>query len=136
MVFADTDGGSYRTFAPPALIRHARIAPQALQAALEDGHDIAVLDVRDKAERAVAHIPYTVSAPLERLESLIERLVPNRGTRTVLVDADETRAHLAAATLVRHGWLNVSVLAGGTDVWIAAGLALVGGGQQVEALVN
>nr|WP_315204024.1 hypothetical protein [uncultured Albidiferax sp.] len=28
----------------------------------------------------------------------------HRGTRTVLVDADETRAHRAAATPVRHGW--------------------------------
>ena len=136
VVFASTDGGTYRTFAPPALIRHARIAPSALQAALEDGDDIAVLDVRDKAERAVGHIPYTVSAPLERVEEVIERLVPNRGTRTVLVDADETRAHLAAATLVRQGWLNVSVLTGGTDAWFAEGFALVGGNQQVEALVH
>lgn len=134
VVFEGLEGGSYRTFAPPALIRHARIAPQTLQAALEDGEDIAVLDVRDKAERAVAHIPYTVSAPLERLEPLVEHLVPNRGTRTVLVDADETRAHLAAATLVRQGWLNVSVLTGGTNAWFAAGYALVGGSQQVEAV--
>ncbi len=136
VVFEGTHGGTYRTFAPPALIRHARISAQTLQDALEDGEDIAVLDVRDKAERAVAHIPYTVSAPLERLDLLVERLVPNRGTRTVLVDADETRAHLAAATLVRQGWLNVSVLTGGTDAWFAAGFARVGGNQQVDAVAT
>jgi rhodanese-related sulfurtransferase len=84
VVFAGNGGGSYRAFAPPALMQ------------------------------------------------VVERLVPNRGTRTVLVDADETRAHLAAAAQVRQGWLNVSVLAGGTGAWFA----LVGGSQPVEALAS
>jgi len=47
VVFESTEGGTYRTFAPPQLIRHALISPQSLKAALADGEEIAVLDVRE-----------------------------------------------------------------------------------------
>ena len=67
------------------------------------------------------------SAPLWRLELLIDRLVPRRDTRIVLVDDDETQAHQAAAKLTRLGWTDVSVLAGGTDGWERAGLELFSG---------
>jgi rhodanese-related sulfurtransferase len=70
---------------------------------------------------------FAASAPLWRLELLIDRLVPRRGTRIVLVDGNETLSHEAAAKLVRLGWRNVSVLAGGTEGWAAAGLEIFEG---------
>lgn len=127
VVFESREGGTYRTFGPPKSIRHALITPQALKAALHDGEEIAVLDVRETGVFAHRHILFAASAPAWRLEWLIDRLVPRRGTRTVLVDGDETLAHEAAAKLVRLGWRNVSVLAGGTDGWAAAGCEIFSG---------
>ncbi|MDA8455812.1 rhodanese-like domain-containing protein [Acidovorax sp. GBBC 3334] len=127
VVFEGLAGGTYRTFAPPKSIRHPLTRPQALKAALADGEEIAVLDVRETGVFAHRHLLFAASAPAWRLELLIDRLVPRRGTRTVLVDGDETIAHEAAAKLVRLGWRNVSVLAGGTDGWAAAGYEVFSG---------
>jgi rhodanese-related sulfurtransferase/predicted metal-dependent enzyme (double-stranded beta helix superfamily) len=127
VVFEGTEGGSYRHFAPPKNIRHPVIRPEALKAALSDGEEIALLDVREAGVFVRSHILFAASAPLWRLEVLIDRLVPRRGTRIVLVDADESLAHQAAAKLVRLGWRNVSVLAGGTQGWAASGYELFSG---------
>lgn len=127
VVFESREGGTYRTFAPPEGIRHARIAPRALKAALADGEEIAVLDVREAGVFARRHILFAASAPLWRLELLIDRLVPRRSTRIVLADGDETLAHAAAHKLIRLGWTNVSVLAGGTEGWAAEGLEIFSG---------
>lgn len=127
VVFEGLAGGSYRTFAPPASIRHAVVSPAALKAAVADGEEIAVLDVREAGVYVRRHVLWAAPAPLWRLEGLIDRLVPRRGTRIVLVDGDEGLAHQAAAKLVRLGWTNVSVLQGGTDGWEAAGYEIFSG---------
>jgi len=127
VVFESREGGTYRHFAAPKVIRHPVVTPQALKAALEDGEEIAVLDVRETGVFTHRHILFATSAPLWRLEGLIDRLVPRRTTRIVLVDADETLARQAAAKLVRLGWGNVSVLAGGTDAWSAEGYQVFSG---------
>ncbi|SEK17378.1 MULTISPECIES: rhodanese-like domain-containing protein [unclassified Variovorax] len=127
VVFEGTEGGSFRHFAPPKNIRHPAITPQALKAALQDGEEIALLDVRETGVFVRSHILLAASAPLWRFEVQIDRLVPRRGTRIVLADADESLGHEAAAKLVRLGWRNVSVLAGGTEGWAAAGYELFSG---------
>ncbi|MET3431165.1 rhodanese-related sulfurtransferase/predicted metal-dependent enzyme (double-stranded beta helix superfamily) [Herbaspirillum seropedicae] len=127
VVFDTREGGSYRTFGPPAGIRHARISPQALKAALAEREEIAVLDVRDAGVYARSHLLFAVSAPRWRLPLEIDRLVPRRSTRIVVVDGDESQAHDGAHQLIRLGWTNVSVLAGGTAAWAAAGLEVFSG---------
>lgn len=127
VVFETLEGGSFRTFAAPKSLRHPLVTPAALKAAVADGEEIAVLDVREAGVFAHRHILFAAPAPLWRLEQLIDRLVPRRGTRIVVVDGDGSLAHAAAAKLVRLGWLNVSVLDGGTDGWEAAGLEIFSG---------
>lgn len=127
VVFENTAGGRFRHFAPPKSIRHPLVSPLQLKQALAGEEEIAVLDVREAGVFARRHILFAVSAPLWRLELQIDRLVPRRNTRIVLVDADETLAHAAAHKLIRLGWRNVSVLAGGTDAWASAGLELFSG---------
>jgi hypothetical protein len=127
VVFESLEGGSFRTFGPPKSIRHALVTPAALRQALADGEEIAVLDVREAGVFAHRHILFAAPAPAWRLEQLIDRLVPRRGTRIVLVDGDGTLAHEAAAKLVRLGWPNVSVLEGGTEGWAAEGLEIFSG---------
>lgn len=127
VVFEGNEGGTFKPFGPPKSIHHALVTPQALKAALADGEEIAVLDVREAGVFARRHILLAASAPLWRLEVLIDRLVPRRTTRIVLVDADESLSHQAAAKLTRLGWRNVSVLAGGTEAWAAAGYEVFSG---------
>lgn len=122
VVFESPAGGKFRTFGPPKNIRHAAITAQQLKQALAtSGEEIAVLDVREAGVFARRHILFAASAPLWRLEQQIDRLVPRRNTRIVLVDGDESLVHAAAHKLIRLGWTNVSVLTGGTDQWEAAG---------------
>ncbi|AOY90639.1 sulfurtransferase [Cupriavidus sp. USMAA2-4] len=130
VVFESAEGGSYRHFGPPKRIAHAVIAPAALKAALADGEEIALLDVRETGVFIRGHLLLAASAPLWRLELLIDRLVPRRDARIVLTDggAEHDRlAHEAAAKLVRLGWGNVSVLAGGSAGWAEAGYEIFSG---------
>ncbi|WP_338878638.1 rhodanese-like domain-containing protein [Achromobacter veterisilvae] len=127
VVFESAQGGSYRTFSPPAAIYHARVSARELQDELRGDAEIAVLDVREAGRYARRHLLHAASAPLWRLELLADHLVPRRGTRIVLVDDDESQAHHAAAKLTRLGWSDVSVLAGGNDGWEREGLELFSG---------
>ncbi|MGS1011666.1 rhodanese-like domain-containing protein [Achromobacter anxifer] len=127
VVFESTAGGTYRTFSPPAAIYHARISAQALQDELRGAGEIALLDVREAGRHARRHLLHAVPAPLWRLELLIDRLVPRRNARIVLVDDDETLAHQAAAKLARLGWTDIAVLAGGTDGWERDGFEVFSG---------
>lgn len=99
----------------------ARITPRELKAALADGREIAVLDVRETGVFSHGHILFAASLPLWRIEVLIDRLVPRRDTRIVLVDGDETLVRQAAVKLQRLGWRHLSVLAGGTRAWADEG---------------
>ncbi len=126
-IFSPVRVDSAHTFDLPASIRTPLVSPQALKSALTDGEEIAVLDVRETGVFVREHLLLAASAPLWRLELLIDRLVPRRTTRVVLVDANETLAHQAAGKLLRMGWRNVSVLAGGTDSWRTEGFEVFRG---------
>ena len=106
---------------------HPVTTPQALKAFLADGDEIALLDVRETGVFAHRHLLLAVSAPAWRLELSIDRLVPRRDTRIVLVDGREDIAHAAATKLAALGWRNVSVLQGGTEGWAAAGFEIFSG---------
>lgn len=124
VVFDSPAGGSFRTFGPPRRLAAPVIDAATLKAALQDGQEIALLDVREAGVFAHGHLLLAASAPLWRLELLIDRLVPRRDTRIVLTDGGDNRdqlAHDAAAKLVRLGWRNVAVLEGGVGGWVAAG---------------
>ncbi len=127
VVFESREGGRYRHFAPPAAIFHARIGADELEAALRGSDEVALLDVREAGRYAERHLLEAVNAPLWRLELLIDRLVPRRATRIVVVDEDESLADEAAAKLLRLGYADVTVLGGGTQGWAAAGREVFSG---------
>lgn len=111
--------------------RRRLISPQELRAALTDGNEIALLDVREAGVFARGHILLAVAAPLWRMEVQMDRLVPRRSTRIVLTDADGSLSHRAADKLFRLGWENVDVLAGGVIGWVAAGFQLFTGSNVI-----
>ena len=104
---------------------------QTLKRWLHDGGEIALLDVREHGQFGESHLFYAIPLPYSRLELEVARLVPRRGTRTVVYDAGDAGTPLvaerAAARLLALGYTDVSLLQGGTRAWAEAGFKLFAG---------
>jgi rhodanese-related sulfurtransferase len=100
-----------------------------------------LVDVREHGEYNASHIPGSNSLPRRLIEFRFHRLVPCPEVQVVLADDDTRRAQLAAVTLERMGYSNVSVLEGGLNRWASEGLPTEWGmnvpskafGERVEA---
>lgn len=125
--FSGPDGGSYARFAAPPTFRAPAIGPHELKAAIRDGRELALLDVRDEGVFARRHLLFAAPAPLSRLELVIDRLVPRRTARIVLTDEGEELVHQAADKLARWGYRDISVLRGGIEAWREAGYEIFSG---------
>ncbi len=88
---------------------------------LGDGLELAVLDIRPADEVGYASPLFATNLPGERLEAEIDRFVPRRVVRTVLVDGGDGTAEAAAIRLVKIGWTDIHVLRGGIPVWVDGG---------------
>lgn len=99
----------------------AWLTPDSLCQLLRDGAEVALLDVRENGLFAAGHLLYAVNAPLDRMGLSIDRLVPRRDTRIVLVDGDGSLLESAANKLGRLGYGNIQALQGGTQAWQSAG---------------
>ncbi|ROQ01072.1 rhodanese-related sulfurtransferase [Stella humosa] len=119
--------GTSATFPPPAIVKAPLVEAAELKAMLSDGGELALVDVREEGPFSDGHLLFAISVPLSRFEPRIAGVVPRRTTRIVLVDADETLAHRAAAKLQVAGYRDVSVLAGGQGSWAAAGYEIFSG---------
>ena len=93
------------------------IKPQDLHALLSGQGALALLDVRDMGSYNSTHIPGSSSLPRHRIEYDLPQLVPFKGVTVVLCDDNGSQAVLAAATLRRMGYTQVSVLDGGVNHW-------------------
>ena len=94
------------------------ITPIDLKTLLDGTSSFALLDVREAGEYNSTHIPGASWLPRRRLEFQMHDSVPFKGVPVVVCDDDGRRAVLAAATLERMGYENVSVLQGGTNAWV------------------
>jgi len=103
------------------------IAAAQLRAMLDDGGELAILDVREELIYSGSHLLHARSAPLSRLELRVPCLVPRRGTRIVLVDDGDGLAQRAATILAGHGYSDLSILADGIAGWSRAGYVLFSG---------
>ena len=124
---------------------HATLTPAALQAALHDGGEIALLDVREDGEFGEDHLLFATPLPYSRLELGIAALVPRKTARIVLCDDGRSGvAQRAVARLAAAGYSNLAVLDGGISSWKAAGYPLFKGvnvpsklfGEMVEHAYN
>lgn len=97
------------------------IAPAELTATLAGLPAYALLDVRERGEYALGHIPNACPVPRGLLEVLLPTLIPWHDVPVVLYCDDGHRTALAAQTLAELGYTDVRVLTGGIDAWRAAG---------------
>ncbi|HEY0328827.1 MAG TPA: rhodanese-like domain-containing protein [Rhodopseudomonas sp.] len=105
------------------MIRPAiRIASVAeVRAALIEGREIALFDVREEAPYSRGHPLFAVSLPLSRIELKVLDLAPRLDAPIVLYDDGEGLVARAAARLAALGYSNVAELDGGLQGWRRAG---------------
>jgi rhodanese-related sulfurtransferase len=97
---------------------------------LKPGEVFAFFDVREEGEFSIkGHPLFATPLPLSRLEPRAFALLPDPGTRIVLMDSGEEsqdpqwagRANRAAAKLSQLGYTSLAVMNGGLKAWREAG---------------
>ena len=99
------------------------ISPEGLDALLAGNSQFALIDVREAGEYNSTHIPGASLISRRQLESQMPHAMPFKGAHVVLCDDDGRRAGLAAATVQRMGYAQVSTLEGGINWWTSRGFA-------------
>lgn len=91
-------------------------------------HDeYAIIDVRNVLDFEEGHLFHASSVPLDRLESELAALVPNRHVPVIVIDDGEGAAHVALQRMQRYGFSKVVTLDGGLPAWRAAELPVYSG---------
>jgi rhodanese-related sulfurtransferase len=105
-----------------------RVAPATLKSWLHDKKEIALLDVREHGQYGEEHLFYVVSTPYSKLETEVQRLVPRKNVRLVLVGDDKNELTARAAQrLVQLGYTEIYLLDGGMAQWKKAGYQVFAG---------
>ncbi|HEY3235713.1 MAG TPA: molybdopterin-synthase adenylyltransferase MoeB [Polyangiaceae bacterium] len=82
-----------------------------------NGKSFSLVDVREKDEFRVGHIPGAIHIPRGFLEMQVEQKLPDKSAEVILYCAGGTRSALAAKTLVDFGYTNVSSANPGFTRW-------------------
>jgi rhodanese-related sulfurtransferase len=97
---------------------------RTLAAWLDDGAELAILDLRSKEDAASYGQPlFGKNLPANQLLAEIDLYVPRRAVRTVLVDGGNGKAAEFAHQLHAQGWPDIHALEGGFPAWVDSDLA-------------
>ena len=96
------------------LYRQAK--PEHVQADLESGAALAVVDVRSPQEWAVGHIDGALHIPVDDVQKRLSE-VPRDGRKLYVICAGGGRSTAAAEFLANRGFLNVHNVEGGMNAW-------------------
>ena len=111
----------------------ASISPPRLKAWLEEGSELALLDVSEGRYFAAGHIIASRHLPLSLLELEAPQILTRRDVPVVLASADpragaaSEQVARAAAVLRRLGYREIHELEGGLSAWAASGGVLIDG---------
>lgn len=88
---------------------------------LAHGSNFAFIDVNERGEYIVGHIPSAVNIERGTFDDRLSTLVPGKDTQLLLTCADGRRSTSAARVASQLGYTKIAVLSGGNAGWIAAG---------------
>ena len=108
---------SYQELVAEAKARTEQTDVESVHAALNDGKDVTVVDVREPDEWADAHLPEARFIPRGLLEHEAADQLPDRDARIVIHCASGRRSALAAKSLKEMGYTNVANMEGGINAW-------------------
>jgi rhodanese-related sulfurtransferase len=114
-----------RVFLESHFMSDISIDSQTFAQWLDDGAELAVLDLRAKEDAVSYGQPlFGTNLPADRVLDEIDRAVPRNKVRTVLVDAgDGQGAQLADRLHETRGWNEIYALDGGFPAWLESGYA-------------
>lgn len=111
------------------LLRQAKAKADALSpdevAAIVDGEDVTVVDVREGDEWRKGHLPGAVHVPRGYLEMQAEGKLPNKDAPLIVYCAGGNRSAFATETLKQMGYRDVRHMSGGFTAWKDTGLQVV-----------
>lgn len=106
-------------------MRTPSVSAQELNAMIEAGENMVILDGRPPEEYARMNIPTALSCPNAELGYRVDGLIKDDETRVVINCAGRTRSIIGAQTLINLGLRNpVFALRNGTQGWQLSGLNL------------
>jgi len=122
----------------------ATITVAGARAALTDGGEVALIDLREAGQYGEGHPFFAVNIPFSRLEWDAPRLMPRRSVRCVLLDGGDGIAVRGAEVLGAMGYSDLHIMEGGAPGWALAGHTLFKGvnlpsktfGELVEHLLG
>lgn len=88
---------------------------------LRDGGELAVLDIRTPEEVGYASPLFATNLPAAQVAAELNRFVPRKTVRTVLVDDGSGAAATLIAGLAAKGWTDLHALEGGIPAWVEGG---------------
>ncbi|MFN2420583.1 MAG: rhodanese-like domain-containing protein [Gemmatimonadota bacterium] len=92
-----------------------------IKARLDRGERFYLIDVREESEWGRGHVPSAGWLSRGILETQIERAIPDAESDIVLYCGGGSRSALAAESLQRMGYTNVTSMDGGFGGWVRAG---------------
>lgn len=81
--------------------------------------EFALLDLRDEESFAKGQPLFATNLPLRRFRDEVERFVPRKDVRTVLIDEGDGSSETAANILDDLGYTDIAILIGGIPAWLA-----------------
>lgn len=123
MTFSDRPTDPATHAGPDELVVAAKAEIREVSVAEAAPDTSAVIDIREADEWDQGVIPGARHAPRGMLEFVIADLIPHLDTAVILYCAGGGRSALAAQSLQRMGYTNVSSLEGGFTAWKNAGRA-------------
>jgi rhodanese-related sulfurtransferase len=93
----------------PVQLALRSLPPAAIKAMLDDGTELALIDVREELTFSQNHLLWARNVPLSRLELGFARLVPRPTTRIVLCDDNNGLARRAAGIVANAGYTDLPI---------------------------
>ena len=104
-----------------------KVSAEELKRRITAPGELALIDVREAGAFSRAHLLFSVSVPLSRLELEFAALVPRLVTPIVLCDDCGGEAERAAEQIARFGYTRFEILDGGIAAWKDAGYEIFSG---------
>jgi rhodanese-related sulfurtransferase len=91
---------------------------------LKNKTDSKIIDIRSPEEYSDKHIEKSINIPLERVESEVEKIIPDKNTMIYAFCRSGGRSFMAQAILESMGYKNIKNITGGILEWQERGLPL------------
>lgn len=109
-----------------------KIQATQLNAEIQSGKPVSLIDVRTPAEHGEVHIPGSQLMPLDRLDADAVKSAASGAGQCVLICRSSKRAEQAYQKLHAAGCGNLVILDGGVAAWESAGLPVERGAKAVS----